>query len=173
MTQPFIGQISMTGFNFAPKGWALCDGQLLSIAQNTALFSLIGTTYGGNGQTTFGLPNLQSRSPMHQGTGPGLTPRSEGEMSGSETVTLVSSQMPMHNHLARATSQPGTTQSPAGNYWAKESEGVTTNYASTANGTMNPGAIGLAGGSQPHRNMQPYLVISFAIALYGVYPSRN
>ncbi len=172
--EPYIGQITMVAFNFAPRNYAMCDGQIMSIAKNTALFSLLGTTYGGNGQTTFALPDLRGRAPMHEGQGPGLTDRSLGEMSGTETVTLISSEMPMHNHLAEATSQVGGAQSPIGQFWAAEGGGgATFTYIETANGTMNPNAIGVTGGNQPHNNMQPFLVINFVIALYGVFPPRS
>ncbi|MGE3801485.1 MAG: phage tail protein [Candidatus Kapaibacterium sp.] len=173
MTEPYIGQISMVAFNFAPRSWALCNGQLMSIAQNTALFSLIGTTYGGDGRTTFALPNLQSRIPLHKGTGPGLTPRVEGESSGSETVTLVASQMPSHNHLVEANGNPGGQFTPINGFWAAEGGETTATYAATANGVMNANAISNTGGSQPHNNMQPYLVIAFVIALYGYFPPRS
>ena len=174
MVEPYIGQISMVAFSWPPRNWATCDGQLMSIAQNTALFSLIGTTYGGDGRTTFALPDLRGRVPIHQGQGPGLTPRTMGEKSGSENVTLLMSEMPMHNHLAAANSTTAGSQSPANAFWAKESEGVTLIYGATSDGsTMNPQAIGLAGGNQPHNNMQPFLVINFVICLYGVFPSRN
>jgi microcystin-dependent protein len=169
--EPYIGQISMAGFNFAPRGWALCNGQILSIAQNTALFSLLGTTFGGNGQTTFALPDLRGRVPIHQGQGPGLTPRTMGEVSGSENVTLISQEMPMHNHLVNVTTQDSTAKNPNGGFLGGTASPI---YSPTANGaTLNPQAVGLAGGNQPHNNMQPYLVISFMIALEGIFPSRN
>jgi microcystin-dependent protein len=170
-TEPYIGQISMVGFNWAPRGWALCNGQLIAIQQNTALFSLLGTTYGGNGQTTFALPNLQGRVPMHWGTGAGLTPRVIGEMAGEEAVTLISTQMPMHNHSLNVSSEDAGIKNPSGQVLA-----TTTTPAYVAgpiDGTMNPQAIGMAGGNLPHDNMQPYLAISFIIALQGIFPSRN
>ncbi|MEO5931915.1 MAG: tail fiber protein [Candidatus Kapaibacterium sp.] len=175
MAEPFIGQIIMTGFNFAPRGYATCDGQLLSIAQNTALFSLLGTTFGGDGRVTFGLPDLRGRVPVHQGQGPGLTNRTMGEVSGSESVTLISSQMPMHNHLMSTTNVAGAVATPNGNFLAASSDpNAVTSYRPTSDGsTLNPQSIGLAGGNQPHNNMQPYLVISFSIALEGIFPSRN
>jgi microcystin-dependent protein len=175
MAEPFIGQIITTGFNFAPRGYATCDGQILSIAQNTALFSLLGTTFGGNGQTTFALPDLRGRVPVHQGQGPGLTNRTMGEASGEETHTLISTEMPMHNHLFNTTNVAGAVGTPNGNFLAASSDpSVSSFYRPTSDGsTLNPQSIGLAGGSQPHNNMQPYLVISFSIALEGIFPSRN
>ena len=175
MAEPFVGQIIEAGFNFAPRGYATCDGQLLSIAQNTALFSLLGTTFGGDGVTTFALPDLRGRVAIHQGQGPGLTNRTMGEESGSETVTLISSQMPMHNHLFSATNVAGAVGTPNGNFVAASSDSNTAVfYRPTSDGsTLNPQSIGLAGGNQPHNNMQPYLVINFCIALEGIFPSRN
>lgn len=171
MAEPFIGQIITVGFNFAPKGYATCDGQLLSIAQNTALFSLLGTTFGGNGTTNFGLPDLRGRAPLHQGQGPGLTPRVMGETSGEENHTLINNEMPMHNHLANAFDSDADTGKPSG-----AALGVTsaaTYKVSSPNTQMHPQMIGLSGGNQPHNNMQPYQVINFCIALEGIYPSRN
>jgi microcystin-dependent protein len=168
--EPFIGQIQMFGFNFAPRGWALCNGQLLSIAQNTALFSLLGTTYGGNGQTTFALPNLQGRVPMHQGNGGGLTPRVMGEQSGTETVTLISTQMPQHNHTVNAATN-ATSKNPSANLPGLTAAG--SSYSPTASVQMSPTMINPSGGSQPHENMQPFLVVNFCIALEGIFPSRN
>ena len=167
MSEPFLGEIKMGGWNFAPRGWALCNGQLLSIAQNTALFSLLGTTYGGNGQTTFALPNLQGRVPMHWGNGPGLTPRVIGEVDGSETVTLMSTQIPAHNHALQGADE-ATTKSPAN---AVPAFASTPTYNPAANLAMTP--TGIAGGSQPHENMQPSLAVTFVIALEGIFPSRN
>ena len=174
MAEPFIGQIITTGFNFAPLGYALCDGQILSIAQNTALFSLLGTTYGGNGQTTFALPDLRGRVPLHQGQGPGLTNRVMGEVAGEENHTLISTEMPMHNHLFMTNNVAGGIGQPNGQFLSATSDNNTVFYRPTSDGsTLNPQSIGLAGGSQPHNNMQPYLVISFSIALEGIFPSRN
>lgn len=174
MAEPFIGQIIQAGFNFAPRGYATCDGQLLSIAQNTALFSLLGTTFGGDGRVTFGLPDLRGRVPVHQGQGPGLTNRTMGEMSGTENVTLISSQMPMHNHLVNVTNVAGALPTPGGNFLAPSSDSAMSNFRPTADGSaLNPQSIGLAGGNQPHNNMQPYLVINYCIAMEGIFPSRN
>jgi microcystin-dependent protein len=176
MSEPFLGEIRMFGGNFAPRGWAFCNGQILPIAQNTALFSLLGTTYGGNGQTTFALPDLRGRVPMHWGQGPGLTPRSLGETSGSENVTLLSNQMPAHTHSLTANNQQGDAFSPEGAVAAAavdSSQQPLNIYSSSANTTMSAQAIGAAGGSQPHSNMQPFQCVSFIIALEGIYPSRN
>jgi len=174
MAEPFIGQIIMSGFNFAPRGYATCDGQLLSIAQNTALFSLLGTQFGGDGRVTFGLPDLRGRVPVHQGQGPGLTNRVMGEESGQETHTLISTEMPMHNHLFSTTNVSGALGTPNGNFLAASSDSNVALYRPTADGSaLNPQSIGLAGGNQPHNNMQPYLVINFSIALEGIFPSRN
>lgn len=174
MAEPYIGQIILAGFNFAPLGYAKCDGQLLSIAQNTALFSLLGTTFGGDGQTTFALPDLRGRAPIHQGQGPGLSSKTMGEVSGSETVTLISSQMPTHTHTVRALSTNGNLKSPAGNIPANV-QGTSTNIysAAAADTNMKTTMIGTAGGNQPHENMQPFLVINFCIATEGIFPSRN
>jgi len=174
MSEPFLGQLMIVGFNFAPRGWAFCDGQILSIAQNTALFSLLGTTYGGNGQTTFALPDLRGRVPVHAGQGPGLTDRTLGESSGQETHTLISSEMPMHNHLLQAFNNGGDQQNPQGNILAASNqigENIYTNV--NPDTTMSPQAVGLAGGSQPHNNMQPYLVLNFCIAMEGIFPPRS
>lgn len=169
--EPYIGQISMAGFNFAPRGWALCNGQLLSIAQNSALFSLLGVQFGGNGQTTFGLPDLRGRVPVHQGQGPGLTPRVMGELAGEENHTLITSEMPQHNHLVNVTSADSTAKNPTGNIPGGTASPI---YAVAPNGGfMNPQTLTLTGGNQPHNNMQPYQVISFIIALEGIFPSRN
>jgi len=174
MSEPYLGEIRMAGFNFAPRGWALCNGQLMSIAQNTALFSLLGTSYGGDGQTTFALPDYRGRAPMHWGSGPGLTPRVIGEASGSETVTLISTEMPQHTHLVNTTATPGTQVAPGGGFLAAQARGGAAVYGATADGTtLSPQAVGIAGGSQPHNNLQPYLVVTFIIALNGIFPSRN
>jgi microcystin-dependent protein len=176
MSEPYLGEIRMFAGNFAPTGWALCNGQLLPIAQNQALFSLLGTTYGGNGQTTFALPDLRGRVPMHWGAGPGLTPRTIGEVGGTESVTLLSNQMPVHTHAAAASTQAGNSIEPNGTVWAAvvdaNSQPVSA-YGTVPNTTLSPQAIGLAGGSQPHENLQPYECVTFIIALQGVYPSRS
>jgi microcystin-dependent protein len=173
MSEPFLGEIRMFGGNFAPRGWAFCDGQILSIAQNTALFSLLGTTYGGDGRTTFALPDLRGRAPVHAGQGPVLSPYSLGQSGGSESVTLNTSQMPSHNHLVNVdTGDNGTTSHPNGQYLA--STGSISIYNNATDGsTLNQGTVQTAGGSQPHSNLQPYLCVDFIIALEGIYPSRN
>lgn len=172
--------IVLFGGNFAPKGWAFCAGQLQSIAQNAALFSLLGTTYGGDGVTTFALPNLQSRVPIGSGQGPGLTNRELGEISGSETVTLLISNLPQHNHLITCNGASGDQGLPTSAFWAgalqDRSSGVfvDTPYSqATPTATMAPTALSLVGGSQPHPNQQPYLGLNYIIALVGIFPSRN
>jgi microcystin-dependent protein len=172
MAEPFVGQIAMFGFNFAPSGWALCNGQLLPISQNTALFALIGTYYGGNGTTNFALPNLQSTVAIHQGQGPGLSPYVIGQTGGTENVTLTSGQMPLHNHQVNANASPASGSRPAGSVLGRPTTDI---YAAAPDGstTLNAGTISNTGGSQPHPNLQPFLVVNFCIALQGVFPSRN
>lgn len=171
MSTPFIGTVRMFGGTFAPLGHAKCDGQLLPISQYDALFALIGTTYGGDGQVTFGLPDLRGRVPVHQGQGPGLSNRNIGEMAGTETVTLISSQMPQHNHTMAANSNPGDSASPTNNFFAASAASI---YSNTApNSPMNAQSTGLSGGNQPHNNMLPFQAITFIIALEGIFPSRN
>jgi|SRR5579864_4767580 len=167
MGQPFIGEIRMFGGNFAPFGWAFCNGQLMAISQNDALFALIGTTYGGDGQQTFALPNLQSRFPMHQGAGHVM-----GEINGFESVTLTTPQLPQHSHVARCASGGGTSGTPVNNFWSTDPAGNTAAYTGTANSQMG-NAIGPTGGSQPHDNMKPFLAISFIISLFGIFPSQS
>ena len=174
MSEPFIGEIRMVGFNFAPRGWALCNGQLLSIASNNALFSLLGTIYGGDGRTTFALPNLQGRVPMHYGSGAGLSPRLIGEAAGQEAVSLTEAQLPAHTHKARASSLKGNTNSPVGRVWSKDAGVQSATYTSNAaDADMAAGAIAPAGGGQPHNNMPPDLAVNFVIALQGIYPARD
>jgi microcystin-dependent protein len=171
VSEPFLGMIMLVPYNFAPRGWAFCQGQLLSISQNTALFSLLGTTYGGNGQTTFALPDLRGRVPLSQGQGPGLSNYSLGEQSGVESVTLIVTQMPQHNHLLSVNNQGAATGRPSGQF-----PGVTAANAyapATDSTTFAPQAISLTGGSQPHENRQPYLCLNYCIALQGIFPSRN
>ncbi|MBD2679859.1 MULTISPECIES: phage tail protein [Nostoc] len=179
MTIPYIGEIRMFGGNFAPTGWALCNGQLLAISENDQLFALIGTTYGGDGQTNFALPDLRGRAPIHQGTGTGLSPRIIGQSIGAEAVTLTTDQLPQHNHslTANTDSNPGvitaTDKSPADNVPAT---GTVEMYARPSDPlvSMSPNAIApFVGGSQPHYNIQPYLAINFIISLQGLYPSPN
>ncbi len=176
MATPFIAEIRMFAGNFAPRSNAFCNGQILSIAQNTALFSLLGTTYGGNGTQTFALPNLQGRMPIGIGSGPGLTPRVLGESGGVENVTLLSTEIPSHTHIPQASSVAGTQASPAGGVWAASSGGRTPlplYAAPPSNVAMSASAIGAAGNSQAHPNRQPYLAITYIIALQGIFPSRN
>jgi microcystin-dependent protein len=173
MSEQYIGEIRMFGGNFAPVGWLFCDGSLLPIAQYETLFSLIGTTYGGDGQETFALPDLRGRMPVHQGQGPGLSTRILGELGGVETVTVTMQQMPAHTHLPMANSANGNADSPSNTVWA--ASGTTTQFVpgAQANTTMNPNAVGLTGGNQPHENMLPFTTISFIIATEGIYPSQN
>jgi len=174
MSEPFIGQIMMFAGNFAPRGWALCNGQLLSISQNSALFSILGTTYGGDGQTTFGLPNLQGRVAMHAGSGPGLTPRELGEVGGSETVTLINTQMPAHNHGLACTSNAANQTQAEGHILGAESASATQVYSSDQpNQMMSTFSISASGGNQPHNNMPPFQCVNYIIALEGIFPSRN
>jgi microcystin-dependent protein len=175
MSQPFVAEIRIFGFNFAPRGWAFCDGQLLPISQNTALFSLCGTMYGGNGQSTFALPNLQDSAPMQQGQGPGLSDRFQGANSGETAVTLITSEMPIHSHQAIGTAQSADLPNPDGNTWAQAVGDVSAfpYYQTTGPNAMSPAALQLAGGSLPHNNMHPYLTLNFCIALQGVFPPRS
>lgn len=173
MPDPYLGEIKTFAGNFAPAGWALCQGQLLSIAENDALFSLIGTTYGGDGVSTFALPSLASRIPLHQGTGPGLSPKVTGELGGSETVTLTTGQLAAHNHTAVCSNTTGNSASPINSYWSTDPGSNTGAYSTASSSTMAATAIGNTGGGQPHNNVQPYLVINYIIALEGIYPSRN
>ena len=171
MPEPFVGEVRMFAGNFVPAGWAFCNGQLLPISQNTALFSLIGTTYGGNGQSTFALPDLRGRVPVHPGQGPGLSNRVLGESAGAEAHTLVESEMTTHAHALGASSGNGTASTPAGRVPARSPAAI-PQYGASADASLAPSAVAASGGSQPHNNMQPYLTVSFIIALQGVYPSR-
>lgn len=169
MADPFLGEITLFAGNFAPRGWAFCDGSLLSIAQNTALFSLLGTIYGGNGQTTFALPDLRGRAPIHAGRGPGLSDRSQGETGGTEQNILTIQQMPSHGHSLNS-KEEANSDNASGTFIA----GTGANsFGTTADKQMSPAAVGSVGGNQPINNMQPYLAINFIIALEGIYPSRN
>ena len=170
----YIGEIFLFGGNFAPRSTALCQGQLLSIAQNTALFSILGTTYGGNGQTTFGLPDLRGRVPVGFGQGPGLSNYSLGQMAGSEAVTLTVNQMPAHAHAVGASSAAGTTPDPAGNVPAMPASSIPQYVApGAANTALAATPAGLAGGNQPHSVLQPYLTLNFCIVLEGIFPPRD
>jgi microcystin-dependent protein len=172
MSDAFVGEIRQFGFNFAPTGWAQCNGQLIAISQNTALFSLLGTTYGGNGTTTFALPNLQGRVPLQAGQAPGLSNRDLGEMGGAEAVTLLTNQTPGHFHPAFCNSGDGNDYGPAGNFWAQDVGGG-LEYDNTGGGQMAAGAVGISGGGVPHSNLQPYQVLNYCIALRGIFPPRS
>ena len=174
MADPFVAEIRIFPFNFAPKGWAFCDGQLLPLSQNTALFSLLGTTYGGDGKSNFALPDLQGRAPMHPGQGPGLSLHDLGETGGSETVTLLESEMPAHSHAVLAAASPGNLNAPGPDRGIARSQGGSAYIADTSGlVTMAPQALAPAGGSLPHNNLMPYLTSNFCIALQGVFPPRS
>jgi microcystin-dependent protein len=172
MTDPFVAEIRIFGFTFPPKGWASCDGQLLPISQNTALFALLGTFYGGDGKSTFALPNLNGRVPLHQGQGQGLSQRFIGEMGGSETVTLLQSEMPLHTHAVNASLAEAIDRSPAAQRFAGEIGGINSYAAPGGTAQLAPEAVAPAGGSLPHNNLQPYLTVNFCIALQGIFPPR-
>lgn len=172
MSQPFIGEIRMFGGNFAPAGWAFCNGALIPISENDALFTLIGTTYGGDGQETFALPNLQSRVPMHAGTGSSGVTHILGEMAGSEQVTLTTQQIPAHTHPAIASGDTGGSTSPTGNVVGANPT-VLLFRPGTATSPLHASAVSIVGGSQPHTNIQPYLAITFIISLFGIFPTQT
>ncbi|HQW80866.1 MAG TPA: tail fiber protein [Pseudomonadota bacterium] len=174
MADPFVAEIRIFPFNFAPNGWAWCDGQLMPISQNTALFSLLGTTYGGDGKSNFALPDLQGRAPMHPEQGPGLSLHDLGETGGAETVTLLESEIPAHAHALRASSDDGDIKAPSSNRGLARSTGGFA-YQTNASGLqpMSDWALAPAGGDQPHNNMMPYLTLYFCIALQGVFPPRT
>lgn len=177
----YIGIIKIFGGNFAPRGWALCDGSLLSIAQNTALFSILGTTYGGNGQTTFALPDLRGRTAVGMGTGPGLSPVVQGQLAGEQNHTLITSEMPMHNHssavnsgnASQAAATAGASIATPGALSGRTFTPTLGFNTSTPDTALNPASVGIAGGNQPHNNMQPYLGVNYIICLEGIFPSRN
>lgn len=172
MSAPFVAEVRMVGFNFAPNGWAFCNGQLLPLSQNTALFSLLGTIYGGNGKSNFALPDLQGRAPLQHGQGPGLSEYFIGESGGAESVTLLESEIPSHTHGYLASDNVGERNNPAGNLYAPPDSGRI--FAPASNLTaMSPSALAPAGGGQPHNNMPPYLALNFVIALQGVFPPRG
>lgn len=171
MSEPFVGEIRMFAGNFAPRGWAFCDGQLLAVSQNDALFSLLGTIYGGDGRTTFGLPDLRGRFPIHAGHGPGLSERRLGSKGGSEKETLTVNQLPSHTHPIQASGNLTTSPNPANNTFAQSIGDVyTTDFTPSG---MNSGVVSQVGGSQSHTNLMPFLCINFIIALVGIYPSRH
>lgn len=172
MADPFVAEIRILPFNFAPKGWSHCDGQLLPISQNTALFSLLGITYGGNGKSNFALPNLQGRAPMHPGQGPGLASHDLGETGGSETVTLLASEIPSHSHTLRASSDDGELRSPSSNRVLARSGSGSAYSTNSPDVPMAFETITPSGAGQPHNNMQPYLTCNFCIAMQGVFPPR-
>ena len=173
MSEPFIAEIRIFAGNFSPRGWAFCDGQLLPISQNTALFSLIGTTYGGDGRSTTALPNLQGRAPMHPGRGPGLTARRLGQRGGVENVTLSEAQMPNHTHTVQGQNAIANSNDPAGTVWSRPFGGGNLYHPANSLRPMADQGVSTAGGSQAHNNMQPYLAMTFIIALQGLYPSRS
>jgi microcystin-dependent protein len=174
MADQFVAEIRIFPFNFPPTGWATCDGQILAISQNTALFSLLGTNYGGDGKSNFGLPNLQGSVPLHAGSGggPGLTPFFVGETGGVETVTLLQTEMPQHSHNLMAAAIPANLKTPAAGVALSRTGGGST-YTNSANlGAMNPATLTTVGGNLPHNNLMPYLVLTFCIALQGIFPPR-
>ncbi len=172
MSEPFIAEVRIFAGNFAPKGWAFCNGQLLPVSQNTALFSLIGTTYGGDGRTTTALPNLKGRAAMHPGRGPGLTSRRLGQRGGVENVTLSEAQIPNHTHTLQSYPAPGNASDPGSHSFAR-TLGATPYHTAASLVNMATSALSKTGGSQPHENMQPFLTMNFIIALVGLYPSRS
>lgn len=177
MSDPYTGEIRMFAGNYAPRQWAYCNGQLLSIADNNALFSLLGTTYGGDGRVTFGLPEMRGRLPVHHGQGPGLSYRTLGMRFGSESLTLNTNQMPSHSHSYHASTDIANSANPGNDVLASQDDGDTPYAAQPTEPTnlenMNSQTLAMAGGSQPHNNMMPYLSISFIICLFGIYPPRN
>lgn len=172
MSEPFVGEIRMFAGNFAPRGWAFCDGQLLAVSQNDALFSLLGTIYGGDGRTTYGLPELRGRIPIHAGSGPGLSPRRLGAKSGAENETITTDQLPSHSHTWQGTSSDAQDRVPTGNALAKTGPDIYRESLATV-AKMNPAMVQNTGGSRSHSNLMPFLCVHFIIALFGIYPSRH
>ncbi|MHA7777383.1 phage tail protein [Roseibium sp. M-1] len=172
MSEPFVGEIRMFAGNFAPRGWAFCDGQLLAVSQNDALFSLFGTIYGGDGRTTFGLPDMRGRIPLHAGTGPGLSPRRLGSKGGAEKETLTTNQLASHSHDFNANTQPATGATVEGQVMA-QGVGISAYVLQDQNTSMAFSMIANTGGSQPHTNLMPTLCVNFIVALFGIYPSRH
>lgn len=174
MAEPFIGQITIYGLSYAPRGWAFCDGQILPIRQYTALFSLLGTYYGGDGVTTFALPDMRGRTPIHQGQGQGLSPYVIGEQVGVESLALLTTEIPTHTHLPMANNTIANQGGPKNNFWALESTGQSATYSNQSpNAIMNQMSVGPSGNSQPHENRQPFLTMSFCIAMEGIFPPRS
>ena len=175
MTSPFLAEIRIFPFGFAPVGWAMCDGQIIPLSQNTALFSLLGTTYGGDGKSNFALPNLQGNSAMHWGQSPGGSPYSIGQTGGEQSVTLLDSETPAHTHALQADPRPATLDNPGPQNSLARSTPANIYKTPTGASTvlLAPGTIGVAGGSQPHNNMMPYVTLNFCIALQGIYPPRT
>ena len=174
MSEPFLAEVRILPYTFAPQGWALCQGQILSISQNTAVFSLLGTMYGGNGTSNFALPNVQGRVVVGIGQGPGLTPYVNGDVGGAETVTLMAPQLAAHNHGATAIHDAGNSYSPAGDAWSADGANRAKIYGSgTPSVAMGANALAPAGGNQPHNNLQPYIAINYCIALQGIFPPRS
>ncbi len=175
MSEPFLAEVRIVGFNFAPRGWAFCDGQILPISQNQSLYSLLGTTYGGDGRTSFALPDLRGRTPIHVGSSNG-TQHTLGQKSGEETHTLAANEMPQHNHGMNAVTETANVPSPAGAYYAGSPGGTpiyTAQNPTNLNQSLGSGSIPNVGGGQAHNNMQPYIALNFCIALQGLFPSRN
>ncbi|HTI72647.1 MAG TPA: tail fiber protein [Candidatus Limnocylindria bacterium] len=173
MSEPFVAEIRILPYTFAPTGWAYCEGQLLPISQNTALFSLLGTNYGGDGKSTFALPDIRGRAPMHPGQGPGLTSRSLAEKGGSDSVTLTTDQMPQHAHVVNVLTTPAAKTAPEGAELAATRDNVYGTPGLKRLVALDSRSVGTTGGDQPHNNMQPYLSLHFAIALFGIFPPRG
>jgi len=173
MSEPFVGEIRMFAGNFAPRGWAYCDGQLLAVSQNDALFSLLGTIYGGDGRTTFGLPDMRGRIPIHAGTGPGLSPRQLGSKAGSENETLTANQLPSHTHPMQASSEAASSPNPPDQVLAESITDRVYRPNTAPDVNMASSSVSTIGGSRSHTNLMPFLCVHFIIALFGIYPSRN
>lgn len=173
MSEPFVGEVRMFAGNFAPRGWAFCDGQLLAVSQNDALFSLLGTIYGGDGRTTFGLPDIRGRIPLHAGSGPGLSPRRLGAKSGAEKETLTVNQLPSHSHSLTGNSADASQTNPSNNALAKSNPAAGMYTTSSATVSLSSNAVSSIGGSRSHTNLMPFVCINYIIALFGIYPSRN
>lgn len=173
MSEPFLAEIRIMGFNFAPRGWAFCDGQILPINQNQSLYSLLGTTYGGDGQTSFALPDFRGRTPIHTGQPAGGSNHTLGQKGGEETHTLSNSEMPQHSHSINASQGMAVSNDPTGQHWGKARERIYAEYNTTSATPMHNGVISTVGGGQAHENMQPFIVMNYCIALQGLFPSRN